>query len=206
MVHRWVRTSTALGGALERVVRGTITYDGHMDFSVTLTAMASVTSANFTLGVPVAKDLVRFAVGSGMGGDGGYFPTSNLSKLDWRWPAPESAEHHDDISRNGGVSFGVHAGVGAGWRVWLGDANAGVYLKLKGREVAWNRHVWLSRRVGVQADLEHPGGVRTRVHCLLSGKVEVMSFLTRGPMEGRVACALRRRLPYSPAPAHERRW
>ena len=128
MVLRWVRTSTALGGALEREVRGTISYDGHMDFAVTFTASAAVPSANFTLGVPVAKELVRFAVGAGMGSDGGYFPTSNLSELDWRWSAADSER----------VSVG--GGVGAGWRVWLGDVDAGLYLKLKGREVAWNRH------------------------------------------------------------------
>ena len=117
-------------------VRGALTYDGHMDFSVTLLALDAVPRANITLGVPVAKDLVRFAVGAGMGSDGGYFPRTDLAKLDWRWPtsAPDPKNSHPPGARARGQG-------GSGWRVWLGDVDAGIFLKLKGRGVAWNRYV-----------------------------------------------------------------
>ena len=117
-MRRWVRSSTSFGGALQMEVHGAMTYDGHMDFSVTLLAVAAVSRANITLGVPVAKDLVRFAVGAGMGSDGGYFPRTDLAKLNWRWmsptPAPNPNAHPPGARANG------QGAVGTGWRVWLG--------------------------------------------------------------------------------------
>ena len=71
------------------------------------------------------------ANGAGLGSDGAFFPRSNLSMFDWRWMATVPVPGVP-------VPAGGPTG-GQGWRIWVGDVDAGLFLKLKGSDVSWNR-------------------------------------------------------------------
>jgi hypothetical protein len=112
-------------------IEGTLDYDGHLDYAVILSATTSkpVALASATLHTLIPASLARFADGAGMGDNGGFFDPNNCSEqLDWMWTDP---------------SFNASGPAGnpndpTGWRIWLGDVDAGVYLKLKGPELVWN--------------------------------------------------------------------
>jgi hypothetical protein len=127
----WTRHTTTLNGTVEMVVDGTMGYDGHIDYAMTVTSHVTFRASNMVLQVPVAKALALFANGAGMGSDGGFFPATNTSKLNWRWEQPP---HRPGVP----VPTGGPTG-GNGWRVWLGDVDAGLFLKLKGAGLGWNR-------------------------------------------------------------------
>ena len=93
-----------------------LTYDGHLDYSIAISSASGDTIEldDASLKVNVEDDIARFAVGGAFGSDGDWFP-SNASRLDWSWNETSS-----------------------GWRLWLGDVDAGLYMKLKGVEDAWN--------------------------------------------------------------------
>ena len=116
---------------LRMTIEGTLDYDGHLDYAVILSATTSkpVALASATLHTLIPASLARFADGAGMGDNGGFFDPNNCSEqLDWMWTDP---------------SFNASGPAGnpndpTGWRIWLGDVDAGVYLKLKGPELVWN--------------------------------------------------------------------
>lgn len=153
----WTRVLSSGGSknssTVRMVVEGTMSYDGHLDFAVSVTSPSPPSSSSrpaaaaaahnnaaddvaddgeVFLSVPVSPTLAKYANGAGFGSDGGYFPTANVSKLDWKWAAP---------IKPGGppVPAGGPVG-GSGWRVWLGDVDAGLFLKLKGADLSWNRN------------------------------------------------------------------
>ena len=119
-------------------IDGRMEYDGHLDFAATLTttpassssSSSSVALADAFLQVDLAADVSRFAVGAGFGDNGALFPASNTSVMHWRWGTPTSPS-------NPGPAGNPSAP--AGWRVWMGDVDAGLFLKLKGGDLSWNR-------------------------------------------------------------------
>lgn len=90
-------------------------YDGHLDYAIFLSG-EGIELDDISLTFNVVRGIARFAVGGGFGSDGNWFPAKNTSLLDWSWGK-------NDVQ---------------GWRVWVGDVDAGLYLKLKGEEDEWN--------------------------------------------------------------------
>ena len=76
------------------------------------------------------QSLVRFADGAGLGDMGGRFPSEAPGTMDWKWATPGQPTPHTPA----GGPPSAH-----GWRTWLGDVDAGLYLKLKGMDKSWNR-------------------------------------------------------------------
>ena len=81
------------------------------------------------LQVPLEKDLVQFASGAGLGGYGSFYP-KNLSTMAWSWAAPATPPGTPV------PAGGPHSA--QGWRVFMGDVDAGMYVKLKGEAAAWD--------------------------------------------------------------------
>ena len=73
---------------------------------------------------------MRFADGAGLGDMGGRFPSEAPGTMDWKWATPGQPTPHTPA---GGPPSAQ------GWRTWLGDVDAGLYLKLKGTDKSWNR-------------------------------------------------------------------
>ena len=107
-------------------------YTGYVNLAVTLhptgTAVASLADTQLVATMPRAA--VKYACGAGLASDGAFFPYSNLSKLAWKWT--DSAPGFNPIA--GGPVTG-----GTGFRVWAGDVDAGLHLKLKGSDPGWDR-------------------------------------------------------------------
>jgi hypothetical protein len=121
----WSVTLRSSDGSIETVVDGSLGYDGHLDLAVAVSLVPSSTNEvvrldNISLAIGVHDDIARFAVGGGFGDDGDFFP-KNCTALDWSW----RRFNHDTLAPSG-------------WRLWVGDVDAGVFLKLKGAEDAWN--------------------------------------------------------------------
>lgn len=115
------------------IVEGSLDYTGLLEYGVIVdpilmkgaTATDNVLEATLTVTVPAA--IARFAVGAGMGDDGGY---CNRSALHWQWN--QSFPYNKHVPAGGPVGP-------KGWRVWVGDVDAGLWLKLKGQTLDWNR-------------------------------------------------------------------
>ena len=60
-----------------------------------------------------------------------FFPSSNPSRLNWSWR--DFAKTVPDPNAPAGDPVSP-----AGWRIWLGDVDAGLFLKFKGSESSWN--------------------------------------------------------------------
>ena len=102
-------------GKLSIDVNCTLEYDGHLDYVIFLSGN-DIEIDDVLMTFPLDQDIARFAVGGGFGSDGNWFPKKNASLLNWSWG--ESGTQ--------------------GWRVWVGDVDVGLYLKLKGEEDEWN--------------------------------------------------------------------
>jgi hypothetical protein len=79
----------------------------------------------------VDKNVARFANGGGLADNGGWFPTENPSLMNWSWK-DFNRKTYDPNTPAGGPPEP------SGWRMWLGNVDAGIFLKLKGDSVAWN--------------------------------------------------------------------
>ena len=97
-------------------IKCTMEYDGHLDYAISLSGGEDVEMDDVVMTFPLEQDIARFAVGGGFGSDGNWFPKKNASLLNWSWGESDTQ----------------------GWRVWIGDVDAGLYLKLKGEEDEWN--------------------------------------------------------------------
>jgi hypothetical protein len=96
-------------------IKCTMEYDGHLDYAIFLSGN-DIELDDVLMTFPLDQDIARFAVGGGFGGDGNWFPKKNASLLNWSWGESDAQ----------------------GWRIWVGDVDAGLYLKLKGEEDEWN--------------------------------------------------------------------
>ena len=108
-------------------------YDGYVNLAVSLRADSGAVRLQDTRWVTeMPKTAAKYACGAGLASDGAFFPYSNLSKMAWKWT--DSAPGFNPIA--GGPVTG-----GSGFRVWAGDVEAGLHLKLKGADPGWNRPV-----------------------------------------------------------------
>ncbi|MBN1421073.1 MAG: hypothetical protein JXP34_20040 [Planctomycetes bacterium] len=103
-----IREAASRAGPL--VLRSTarMDYDGYIDIQLELKAERDVDLRDARLEVPLRRDVARYLMG--MGRKGGLRPAA----WSWTWDA---RKHQDSI--------------------WIGDVNAGLQLKLKGRGYAW---------------------------------------------------------------------
>eukprot|EP00937_MAST-01D_sp_MAST-1D-sp2_P000025 g25.t1 len=127
----WSVKRLSRDGALSLRVDGRMEFDGHLDMAfVIATTNSSVASTvapgQVSLRLAVEQQVARFANGGGYGDNGGFFPRRNASALDWIWTTGSASPR------------GVPK-LGTGWRLWLGDVDAGLWLKLKGASRDWNR-------------------------------------------------------------------
>jgi hypothetical protein len=99
-VVRWRGTNVA--GPLSMAVRGSLEFDGTMEYEVELVAEDAVAVDDIRLEIPLASDMAKYMLG--MGRKGGYRP----DEFDWSW----EQKHNQD---------------GA----WLGDVNAGLQFSLR---------------------------------------------------------------------------
>lgn len=97
---RWVASGRT--GALSMAVRGSLDFDGTMEFQVALRSTEPTALSDVRLEIPVARDVARYMMG--LGRKGGYRPES----YDWTW----AVEKNQD---------------GA----WIGDVNAGLQFLLR---------------------------------------------------------------------------
>jgi hypothetical protein len=126
------RTQSSSASGLELQVEGLMEYDGYVNLAVTLSSQKTVELSDTRLVASMPKAAAKYAFGAGMGDDGGYFPYSNLSKLAWRWS--DLAQPGQPPVKAGGPVTGGH-----GFRIWAGDVEAGLHIKLKGSDEGWNR-------------------------------------------------------------------
>mmetsp|Transcript_7851 Transcript_7851/g.27432 ORF Transcript_7851/g.27432 Transcript_7851/m.27432 type:complete len:667 (-) Transcript_7851:588-2588(-) len=103
-------------------------YDGRLDCAVVLRPApgAKLRVSSVALRLPLA--VAKYAVGGGLGDDGEAL--ANAQRLDWRWKNVPGAD-----SRNPSGSPSVQGG----WRLWVGDVDAGLFVKLKGADAAWDQ-------------------------------------------------------------------
>ena len=130
-IATWSTHSTSADGIVMQV-EGHMEYDGYVNLAVTLSSKKSVELQDTRLVTNMPKAAVKYASGAGMGDDGGFFPYSNLSALAWRWSTLATPGQAPVIA--GGPSTGGH-----GYRMWAGDVEAGLQIKLKGSDQGWNR-------------------------------------------------------------------
>lgn len=83
-------------------------FDGYLNYQITVKAEKKTSVDDIYLEVPIRGDIARYMMG--MGRKGGYRPK------EWRWKW--NKELHQDS-------------------VWIGDAEAGMQLKLKGPDYTW---------------------------------------------------------------------
>jgi len=130
----WSKTLQSSGDApLTLTIEGRMDFDGHLDYCVILSSSSSTTVDvdSASLVMLVDKNVARFANGGGLADNGGWFPTENPSLMNWSWK-DFNRKTYDPNTPAGGPPEP------SGWRMWLGDVDAGIFLKLKGDSVAWN--------------------------------------------------------------------
>ena len=128
----WLLSLESTDGTMTMTVEGEMAYDGHLEFAVTVDTKVRTTLPDAALNISVSGEIARFANGGGYSDNGGYFPApGNESSLDWSWKDFNSKTPDPHAPAGDPVSP-------AGWRLWLGDVDAGLFLKLKGSELAWN--------------------------------------------------------------------
>lgn len=116
-------TTLVTVGGVQHVVEGSVDYSCYVNIGVVVTGPAIPLQVNNTaLTIQLPASISRFASGAALGDDGALFPKGNASSLDWRWCVD-----------------GTSSPLCTGWRTWLGDVDAGIFVKLKGPEVAWNQ-------------------------------------------------------------------
>ena len=115
---------------LSLTVTGTMEYDGYVNLGLALHSAAATAITDTRLVTTMHRSAAKYANGAGLASDGAFFPYSNLSELAWKWA--DSAAGFNPIA--GGPVTG-----GAGFRLWAGDVEAGLHLKLKGSDHGWNR-------------------------------------------------------------------
>jgi hypothetical protein len=125
-----VVTAASSVPGLTMTVEARIDYTCHLDYGVTLTVPHQLAVADTRLVVPVLKSVAKYAIGAGMESDGGAFPYANISKMEWRWT---NAAGPGQQPVAGGPVTGKD-----GFQVWAGDADAGLFVKLKGAGSKWN--------------------------------------------------------------------
>ena len=130
----WSVTRRSLDGALSLCIEGRVEYDGNIQMAATLSTRDGVYPAAapleaVSLRFAVSAEVARFADGGGFGDHGGFFPASNASALSWRWSDVPGADPHTPAG---------DPVAAAGWRLWVGDVDAGLFFKLKGLDVKWN--------------------------------------------------------------------
>lgn len=120
------RVTTTTPGGVRQTIDGAVDYSCYVNVGVSLdTSAGPGSTADSVLAIQLPSTVARFASGAAFGDDGDFFPVGNASSLDWRWCMPDTEAR----------------GTCSGWRVWLGDVDAGLFVKLKGPEVAWNQAV-----------------------------------------------------------------
>ncbi len=100
--------SESRGGPFILRCRAKMEFDGYINFYLTLTAGEDTRVKDISLQIPVKKEAAKYMMG--MGCKGGYRP----KEWKWQW----------DIERANNM-------------LWLGDVNAGLHLKLKGKKEIW---------------------------------------------------------------------
>lgn len=114
----WISPLRSQDGKLYVDVKCTMEYDGHLDYAIYLSTRSNeVELKDVSVTFSLYRGIARFAVGGGFGSDGDWYPAQNASLLNWSWS---------------------HYATTRGWRLWIGDVDAGLYLKLKGKEDEWN--------------------------------------------------------------------
>lgn len=83
-------------------------FDGYLNYRITVKAENDTSVDDIYLEIPICSDIAKYMMG--MGRKGGYRP----EEWGWKW----NKELHQDS-------------------VWIGDADAGMQLKLKGPEYTW---------------------------------------------------------------------
>ena len=99
---RW--TSGATGDGLQAEVEGSVEFDGHLAYRVSVTASRDIDLADLRLELPLRKASAKYLMG--LGQKGGACP----SRLDWTW---------DVATRNQDGA-------------WIGAVNAGLFFSLRG--------------------------------------------------------------------------
>jgi len=89
-------------GALRMTARGTMEFDGTIDYLVSLSADRATAIKEVRLEIPVARDVAKYMMGMGL--KGGLRPTS----FTWKW----------DVQRNQDSA-------------WIGDVNAGLQFSMR---------------------------------------------------------------------------
>ena len=138
---RW-RSSFRLGSPGRLVVRhGSFEFDGTVQLGWELSPLAparaarwfreraatgeqlsarAIGTARLALAATWAAGATKLASGAALGADGGLRPP-NASTLDWTWASTRLTIDS------------------AFWKVWLGDSDAGLLLKLRGSSLEWDR-------------------------------------------------------------------
>lgn len=95
-------------GFLEMKCQARMEFDGYINFSVTLNARQETEVKDIRLEIPIGREIATYMMG--MARKGGYRP----EKWQWKWNI-RSADN----------------------TLWIGEVDAGLYLKLKGPEDTW---------------------------------------------------------------------
>jgi hypothetical protein len=127
---RWNASSRATDESYTLRVEGSMEYDGYLNVAVLLTSVKTAAVADTRLVTTMHRSAVKYACGAGLAQDGAFFPYSNLSKLAWKWT--------DSFPGFNPIAGGPVTG-GSGFRLWVGDVEAGLHLKLKGSDPGWDR-------------------------------------------------------------------
>lgn len=83
-------------------------FDGYMNYRITVKAEKDTPVDDISLEIPICNDVAKYMMG--MGRKGGYRP----KEWQWKW---NKGLHQDSV--------------------WIGDADAGIQIKLKGEDYTW---------------------------------------------------------------------
>lgn len=114
----WSLDSVSNDKVLNMHLDGSMSYDGYLNIGVTIIP-SSVVTISASLSIPILSAIARFAIGAGFGDNGDFFPWERVSDLNWQWGNRKNSKF--------------------GWRMWVGDVDAGLFIKLKGSDKSWNR-------------------------------------------------------------------
>ncbi|MDD4518676.1 MAG: DUF6067 family protein, partial [Limnochordia bacterium] len=119
--NRVVWESNSTSDEMKMNVVGTMEFDGGIRYDVTFTANKKVTSDTINLNVPLVKEQVPYM--SGIGRVGGYRP----SRWSWFWSQQPDAW--------------AWRGNNLEYFAWLGDVDAGLYIRLKSPLDEWRNNL-----------------------------------------------------------------
>ena len=116
-VVRWTVVANGVGAlvGVSAHTEGTLSYDGFVDFNITLESTGTRTLADVQLIVPMSGDVVKWLMGWNVMPSGRFDATSSPIEFSW--------QEYGHGQRNG---------------AWLGKPSAGMRVLFKGPEAAWN--------------------------------------------------------------------